>query len=417
MAWLMVAAAVAYLCRNAVGVAESSIREDLGLSLTQSGWFMGMFFWTYAIFSVPAGVFAHRWGSRIALAVFAFVWSIATASIGLAPVALAGFIVLLSAQLFNGMAQSGIFPASCNTISHWMPMGQRTLACSLLVLGMQVGAVIAGSLTGNLLGPLGWRSVFFIYALPGMTLAFFFYVSFRNDPSNDKRVNQAELDVIHGGQEEESSKDDTHEPTPWMAIVRNRTMWMLCGQQIFRAAGYMFFASWFPTFLQVTRGVSKATSGNLQAAVLIATMLGGLLGGLLTDWIWRRTGNLRLSRSGIGTTFLFLSGLFILGACYAESLRLSMALMCAGAAMASIGGVGAVASTLDIGGNHVSQVFAIMNMTGNFAAALTPVYVGYIFEYSDDWNSVLVLFALIYFAGAGFWTLVDPNRKISPSIQ
>ena len=43
LAWLILAAALAYFCRNAVGVAESSIREDLGLTLKQSG-----MFWTVA---------------------------------------------------------------------------------------------------------------------------------------------------------------------------------------------------------------------------------------------------------------------------------------------------------------------------------------------------------------------------------
>ena len=51
---------------------------------------------------------------------------------------------------------------------------------------------------------------------------------------------------------------------------------MLCGQQTCRAAGYMFFASWFPSFLQETQGVSKIVSGNLQAAVFIAAIVGGL---------------------------------------------------------------------------------------------------------------------------------------------
>jgi len=413
VAWLTVAAAIAYLCRNAVGVAESSIREDLGLSLSQSGWFMGMFFWTYALFSVPAGVLSHAWGSRLALTAFAIVWSIATAAIGLAPAALAGFVVLSAAQLCNGAAQAGIFPASFNSISHWMPLGLRTLACALPSFGMQIGAIVAASLTGYLLEPLGWRWIFLVYAIPGIVWGFMFLVSFRNDPATDDRVNEAELDIIRAGREDEPAQNDQLEPTPWLAIVGNRTMWMLCGQQIFRAAGYIFFASWFPTFLQQTHGVSKVASGNLQAAVLVATIAGSLVGGILTDWIWRRTGNLWLSRSGVGTTFLFMSGILILGAYYAESLTLLMLFICLGAITASLGGVGAIAATLDIGGKHVPQVFAIMNMAGNFAAAATPICVGYLFESTENWDVVLLVFAAVYFAGAIFWSMVNPNLKIT----
>ncbi len=413
VAWLTVAAAIAYLCRNAIGVAESSIREDLGISLSQSGWVMGMFFWTYALFSVPAGVLSHAWGSRLALATFAIVWSIATAAIGLAPAALAGFVVLSAAQLCNGAAQAGIFPASFNSISHWIPINQRTLACAMPSLGMQIGAIVAASLTGYLLAPLGWRLIFLVYAIPGIVWGGLFLVSFRNDPANDDRVNESELHIIRAGREDETAENNQLEPTPWMAIVGNRTMWMLCGQQIFRAAGYIFFATWFPTFLQETRGISKVAAGNLQAAVLIAAIAGSLVGGVLTDWIWRRTGNLWLSRSGIGTTFLFLSGVMVLGAYYAESLPFSMLFMCLGAMMASLGGVGAIAATLDIGGKHVSQIFAIMNMAGNFAAAATPICVGYLFESTENWDVVLLVFAAVYFAGAIFWSMVNPNLKIT----
>src|SRR6185503_17711680 len=74
LAWLALCGVIAYLCRNAVGVAESAIRKDLELTLEQSGWFMGAFFWSYAIFQVPSGWFAERVGSRIALSVSAAVW-------------------------------------------------------------------------------------------------------------------------------------------------------------------------------------------------------------------------------------------------------------------------------------------------------------------------------------------------------
>ncbi len=43
LTWLTLAAAVSYLCRNAVSVAESTVRSELGLTLAQSGWFMAHF--------------------------------------------------------------------------------------------------------------------------------------------------------------------------------------------------------------------------------------------------------------------------------------------------------------------------------------------------------------------------------------
>src|SRR6476659_8854613 len=70
LAWLTAAAGLAYLCRNAIGVPESAIREELGLTIRQSSWFLSAFFWSYAIFQIPSGWFSERFGTRIALSLF-----------------------------------------------------------------------------------------------------------------------------------------------------------------------------------------------------------------------------------------------------------------------------------------------------------------------------------------------------------
>ena len=73
----MLAAAIAYLCRHPLGVAESTISTELGLSKLQSGILMGTFFWTYAIFQLPGGWLGHVWGNRWTLSLCAAGWSLA----------------------------------------------------------------------------------------------------------------------------------------------------------------------------------------------------------------------------------------------------------------------------------------------------------------------------------------------------
>ncbi len=408
LALLTLAAAISYLARNAVGVAESSIREDLGLSLRQSGWFMGAFFWSYALLQVPGGWFVHRRGARLAMFLFACSWSVAAFCIALAP----GLWLLLSAQLIMGAAQAGLFPASCHSIFHWIPLARRTLGCGVLTMGMQVGAIAAALLTGPLIVWIGWRWVFAVYAVPGFCWALLFLLRFRDDPKNDTDVNAAELALIEAGRHQEAGPPDSPTPTPWASIARNPAIWFLCGQQICRGAGYMFFASWFPTFLQETRGVSVEDSGYLQSLVFVGTMTGCLLGGWLTDWIWRRTGSLRLSRSGVGATFLFGCSLLIVAAWFVESTLLAVALLSLGALLAALAGPCAFSATIDIGGSHVPQVFGLMNMTGNFAAAACPILVAELFQWSSNWTLVLLVFAGIYSLGAVSWALVDCRRGI-----
>ena len=50
-----------------------------------------------------------------------------------------------------------------------------------------------------------------------------------------------------------------------------------------------------------------------------------------------------------------------------------------------------------------------LNMTGNLGAAICPVMVAWIVQWTDNWNLVLVFFAAIYVLAAVCWALINPN--------
>lgn len=410
MAWLTLAAALAYLCRNAIGVAESSVRDELHLTLEQSGWFMGAFFWSYALFQVPCGWFAQIYGTRLALTIFAFTWSIASLGIGIAE----NIELLIAAQLVMGISQAGIFPAACNSIGHWFPLSQRSLACGILGAGMQVGAITASGLTGVLLNVVEWRWIFILFALPGIVWSLFFAFSFRDHPEQLEKVNNEELKLINSHKQSTIvNQTATDEQTDFTINTKPRlsAIILLCGQQICRASGYMFFTSWFPTFLQETRGISIEASGLLQSLVLTGTFTGSLTGGMITDWVWRRTGSLRLSRSGMGAIALCGCGLLVLAAWFVEDVRVAIALLALGSLFAALAGPPTFASIIDVGGTKVPQLMGLINMCGNLAAAACPILVARLFAWTSNWELVLILFAGIYITGGLCWALVIPYGK------
>ncbi|MCA9046793.1 MAG: MFS transporter, partial [Planctomycetaceae bacterium] len=192
LALLTLSSAIAYLTRSAVSVAESTIRIKLGLSLVQSGTFMGMFFWSYALLQIPGGWLAYEKGAKYALMLFMICGAVATFCIGIAP----GLWLLLLAQLVMGAAQAGLFPAACYSISHWVPVTRRAFACGVLTMGMQVGAVAASILTAKLIGKIDWRFVFVIYSIPGFIWVITFRKWFHNSPQDDPHVNAAERRLI-----------------------------------------------------------------------------------------------------------------------------------------------------------------------------------------------------------------------------
>ena len=426
--WLAAAAAIAYVCRTSISVAEKTIREDIGLTEDQMGFILGpAFFWSYALAQIPGGAFGQAVGSRRALTYFSVALSGASAFMAVAY----GYAILLAGRLLGGIAQAGLFPCSALSISKWYPKTERALASGILGSAMSVGAALGAAITGELLDlGFSWRSVFVLYAVPGVIWAAGFFVWFRDTPAEHPSVDDAEIELISHGQDSYNKTAEGQSffeaPVLWltrvfrvaMGMVCSLTLWMICGQQFFRAAAYAFFTSWFPTYLQETRGVSTATSGWLASVPLLATVAASLTGGVVSDWLLRTTNRQWLSRAGLAGASLFLCGTLVLSAWFVEDATVAALVIGAGAFFAGMAGPCAYASTMDFGGQYVAPVFSTMNMIGNFGAGLLPWVVPSFRRLIDNspellklsggnsWNAVLVLFGVLYFLAAACWMLV-----------
>jgi len=409
---LCAAAAISYIHRNAIAVAEESIRIDLGLSKTQMGWVLGSFFWGYALLQIPSGWIGDRYGSRGPLTIFSAVWSLATGAMALA----GGYSGLVALRLSCGAAQAGLFPCSTKTIVEWLPPTRRAFASGVLGSCMSLGAAIALPLTGMLLDQgVGWRWMLALYVAPGLVWSIGFYLWFRDQPEKHPSVNAAELALIrsHASATVQAGSSQARAPTPWGAILCSASLWFLSAQQFFRAAGYMFYASWFPTYLKETFSVTTAASGWLTSLPLAAVVVGSPIGGILADRLLSRTGNRRLSRQGVGAASMLLSAAMIWPACHLTDPILAVCVFSLGSFFASWGGAVSYAASMDLGGRHVGTAFAIMNMCGNFGAAAFPAIAAELQTATGSWDSVLFLFFGIYVAAAVCWLVVNVNHPFA----
>ncbi len=420
-AWLAGSAAIAYLSRSCIVVAEKTIRLDLGLSEEQMGWVLGLFFWSYAFAQIPGGRLGERFGSRRCLPAFAVLWSVATAVFALAT----GTALLLVGRVASGVAQAGLFPCAADTISRWNAMTERAMASGMLAAAMQVGAIIAAPLTVMLLEVVSWRIVFAAYAVPGLLWAVGFHWWFRDRIEEHPAANDAEVALVQQGRETPPTPGTAaDEPVPWSRLAMSWPMWMICGQQFFRAAAYVWFASWFATYLQETRGVSREASGWLTALPLLTSMAGSLASGGLSDWVLLRTGNRTLARKWLAFASLAICSILVLQAYFIADANLATLSIGAGAFFAACAGPAAYAMTIDMGGRHVASVFAIMNMAGNLGAALLATVVPQFRRLVDEspqllrlsggnsWNAVLVLFGVMYLLAAACWLMLRTEESV-----
>lgn len=411
---LCVAAAVAYLSRNILGPAEKSMEDDLRVSKEAMGFIMGSFFYTYSLMQIPGGWLSDRLGTRLVLPLLAVVWAGATAAMGLA----VGFYSLLLAYLLVGLAQGGLFPGSVITFSHWLPPSQRGMAGGALTSSMSIGGAVAAVLVGQLLVPVGWRGIILLFAVPGVLWALWYFVWFRNKPEDHSAVNPAELDLIRapdrtGEPSAAPAQKGTTVASAWRTLLLAPSMWFLWGQQFFRAGGYIFFPTWFPRYLQETHGVTESQSAQLTAVVLTSVVVGATAGGVIGDFVWRRTQSRRFSRQGVAIISTSSCAAAVYVAYVGNSVTVAMVWMSVAAFMQAVAAPCAIATAIDVGGEHVSKVYSSMNMAGNIGAAVCPwVVAKFVTVTGERWDLVLLLFVGIYAASVVCWVFLNPVRRL-----
>ncbi|MDP7273847.1 MAG: MFS transporter [Planctomycetaceae bacterium] len=410
---ICLAATIAYMGRNCLGVASDHVQADLGIDEIRMGWAMSAFFWSYALAQVPAGWLGNHFGPRSMLSIYATLWSLFCAAFYF----VGGPLSLIALQLGFGVAQAGIFPCSAGMIRHWMPATRWALAVGLMGSFMSVGGALGSTITGYAIEGLWsipavpWQWVFVGFAMPGLPFAAWFYLWFRNQPEEHLGVNKAEQDLIRRSSPEQPPSKSSG--TDWTNTAFQLGMLPLYAQQFCRGAGYIFFATWFPKYLRETHGVTTGASGLLGALPMLSVVVGGVVGGLLVDFLWQRTGSKRISRQLTSVLALATCAACIGAAYYVSDAGGAVALISLGTFCGTLAGPPSSATAIDKAGEHTEQVYGVMNMVGNLGAAICPMVVAWLAVSTGRWDLVLLLFVGIYAVAAVAWMFLDPRGLVA----
>jgi sugar phosphate permease len=382
------AAVIAYVQRTALAVPTKTIQADLHIDERGMGLIMSCWFWGYALLQIPAGWITDRLGCKRSLAVFVVAWSLLT---GLAGVA-TGFPELAILWSLMGLAQTGLVPGAAKSIGDWFSPTGRAFASGMFGASMALGGAIAPVVAAYLLGIVSWRQLLGLYVIPGLAWAWAFALIV----PNHRRAAVAQAPFG-----ETLSR-----------IIHSPPMMLLCAQQFFRAAAMALFFTWFPRFLQETRGVGETESGELAMWPGLAAMVGGILGGITSDLLLKLTGNRRLSRQGIAVAGISCCAALSVAAYLATETTAIISLISLAAFCGTFGGVSGYSVCIDFGGRRVGTVISVMNTCGNIGAGLFPLAVGFLVKETRRWDLVLPLFAAIFAIDAICWALLNPSRPL-----
>jgi ACS family glucarate transporter-like MFS transporter len=407
--WMLMVSAVAYLDRVNVSIAGQALQRDHGLTDVQLGWVFSAFLIGYALFQVPGGWLADRFGPRRVISLGVVWWGLFTTLTALVPAGLPDSVAcLIGARFLLGLGEAVLFPSSNKLVSAWIPSSERGLANGLIFAGVGAGAGITPPLIVYILSRWGWHVSFYASALLGLAVGVVWFFLVRDTPRVHPLASVAEVEKIEAGMPVANKAHGR--PLPWSAILSSRNVWAVTASYFsYCYVTYIFF-TWFFIYLSRVRGLDLKSSAVYSMLPFIAMVCGAPLGGWVADRITRDYSK-RAGRCGVAVFGLMLAAVFLGVATQVESARVASIVLAGGAGAIYLAQSAFWAVTADIAGKSAGTVSGLMNMGGQAGGAVTASLTPWIAE-RFGWTTSFLVAAGACIAGSIAWLLVNPDKPI-----
>lgn len=379
---------IEYVDRVNLSVAAPLLKTEFALSNTQLGLALSAFGYCYAVFQIVVGYAGDRFGPRRTLAFSGLLWGIGTLLTGFA----GGLATLVLSRLVVGLGEAGTIPTATRVMSNWVPRVRRGFAQGFTHSSARAAAALTPPLMVAMMPLLGWRGAFIALGCASLTWVIIWYSYFRDNPREHASVTEGELTDLppyHARAERKA--------VPWGALSRR----VLPVTLVFFAHAWTLwlYLSWLPSFFVGSYGIDLKHSALYTSAIFFAGVVGDTTGGLLTDFIYRRTGDLNGSRRNV-IVFSFVGSLtFLAGVMYFHdqtvvTLCLAIALFLLEMAEGPIWAV-----PIDVAPAHAGAAGGFLSTAAGVAAIISPAAFGYITDLTGSYRPPFLLSIGLLMAG------------------
>ena len=415
--WLFIISSVAFLDRTNISIAGLQISKEYGMGNQQLGWVFSAFLIGYAIFQVPAGWLAARYGPRRVLTLSLVWWGVATALTTMLPPGITHAVVLLVAIRFAlGAGEAVMYPSANQYVARWIPVEERGLINGLIFAGVGAGSGLTPPLLTWLILQHGWRSAFWFSAIVGVIAGAVWWLISRDTPEQHPLVSPGELQLIRREEVEAAQQQQAlrtkplSEGIPWRAILRRRDLAaLMIAYFSFCYIAWIYF-SWFFLYMSQVRGFDLKSSARYTMLPFLSITVFCFLGGILSDRLTRRHG-LRIGRCAIASIASVLTAVFLVLGSQVHSPQLAGFILAGGAGALYLSQSSYWSVSNDIAG-HSSGVFSSMvNMGGQIGGAITASLTPWIAQ-RFGWTTSFGTAAVLAIVAAVCWTRVHPERSL-----
>ncbi|HUL75462.1 MAG TPA: MFS transporter [Vicinamibacterales bacterium] len=279
-----------YIDRWMVPPLFESLRREPALghpSDARLGSLMTAFVVVYTLTSPVFGALGDRLSRTRLIAFGVALWSLATATAGLA----GSFAMLFLARATVGVGEAAYGTIAPAILADYFPPTRRGRVMAVFACAIPIGSALGYVIGGLVDTHYGWRTAFFVAGGPGLLLAL---------------LTLAVADPPRGSQDTAPAGPDGQGPASvrraYEALARNATYVLTCAGY----AAYTFalggIAAWLPSFFERVRGVPHDQAAWLPGAIVVVTgFVGTFAGGWLADRLLARNRQAYWWLSGLAT--------------------------------------------------------------------------------------------------------------------
>jgi ACS family D-galactonate transporter-like MFS transporter len=356
---------------------------------------------------ILGGWLADKFGPRLVLTLLSLLWGVSTILTGFA----GGVLSLVLFRFLLGVGEGGAFPTATRAFTFWMPATERGFAQGITHSFARLGGAVTPPLVLAIAIASGWRQSFFFLGAISLCWTVAWFLLFRNTPITHKWVSQGELSEI--GLKSAEMHSTAKGKTPWMLMIQR--MKVVTFVDFCYGWSLWVFLTWLPSYLTDARHLDLKQMALFATLPLLAGVVGDTLGGVVSDQIFRRTGNLKRARRIVLVTGLLGALVFIVPAIYAQTALLAVYFLTASFFFLELTNAVLWSLPIDIAGKYAGTASGMMNTGFGVAGIVSPIVFGFLIDKTGGYEAPFLITALLLLVGAFMALFIDPTKRIEDS--
>jgi len=392
-----------YLDRVNLSTAASFVQKDLGLSNLELGIAFSAFGYSYLVTQIVGGVLADRFGPRWTLIGCVAIWVVTTIATGF----VGSLASLFAVRLALGIGEGAALPAAARAIMNWIPVDQRGVVQGITHSFSRFGNAVAPPLVAALITFTDWRTSFIVVGIGTAVWLVFWFTMFRDQPHEHPGVTMAELDRLPPRAERAAVKKA---PIPWLKLSK-RVGPTFAVYFCYGWTGWLYF-TWLPTFFLHAYNYNLKNSAIFVSGVFCAGVVGDALGGVVADRIFKRTGSLGWSRSGLIAMTFVASAICLVPVLTSSDLTTMTLALSAAFFFIEMSIAPTWLVPMDVAPAYAGTASGMINAGAALAGIISPILFGLINDRTGNWTAPFVGSIVLLLVGAVLTLAIRPDLRL-----